>query len=56
MNIYDTKSIYCANCGKFLGEIDFDAQIFLPKCGKCTTSTDLKGPEKSKTLVSADAC
>jgi hypothetical protein len=35
MNIYDTKSIYCSKCGKFIGEIDFDAVVMLPKCGKC---------------------
>jgi hypothetical protein len=35
MNIYDTKSIYCSKCGKFIGEIDFDAVVILPKCGKC---------------------
>lgn len=35
MNIYDTKSVYCSKCGKFIGEIDFDAVVILPKCGKC---------------------
>jgi len=35
MNIYDTKSIFCSKCGKFIGEIDFDAIVILPKCGKC---------------------
>ena len=35
MNIYDTKSIFCSKCGKFIGEIDFDAIVMLPKCGKC---------------------
>lgn len=35
MNIYDTKSIYCCKCGKFIGEIDYDAVVILPKCGKC---------------------
>jgi hypothetical protein len=36
MNIYDTKPIHCSSCGKFLGEIDYDAIITLPKCGRCT--------------------
>jgi len=35
MNIYDTKSIYCSRCGKFMGEMDYDAIVTLPKCGKC---------------------
>jgi phage FluMu protein Com len=35
MNIYDTKSINCSKCGKFIGEIDFDAVVIFPKCGKC---------------------
>jgi hypothetical protein len=34
MNIYDTKSVHCSKCGKFIGEIEFD--VILPKCGKCT--------------------
>ena len=33
--MYDTKSIYCSKCGKFIGEIDFDAVVILPKYGKC---------------------
>jgi phage FluMu protein Com len=55
MNIYDIKSIHCANCGKFLGEINFDAQVFLPKCGRCST-THLNGFETTKAQVTADAC
>ncbi len=35
MNIYDTKQISCYKCGRFIGEIDFDAVIVLPKCGDC---------------------
>ncbi len=35
MNIYDTKSVHCSRCGKFIGEIEYDAVITLPKCGKC---------------------
>jgi hypothetical protein len=35
MNIYDTKSVHCSKCDKFIGEIEFDAIVILPKCGKC---------------------
>jgi len=37
MNIYDTRSIYCSECGKFMGEIDHDAVVTLPKCGTCVS-------------------
>lgn len=35
MNIYDTKVVSCYKCGKFIGEIDHDALIMAPKCGRC---------------------
>ncbi len=35
MNIYDTKSVHCSRFGKFIGKIDYDAIVTLPKCGKC---------------------
>jgi hypothetical protein len=35
MNIYDTKSIYCKDCGKSIGEIEYDANVILPECGQC---------------------
>ncbi|MGI0011143.1 MAG: hypothetical protein ACREAE_07070 [Nitrosopumilaceae archaeon] len=35
MNIYDTKPINCSKCGKFIGEISYDAVVILPKCGYC---------------------
>lgn len=35
MNIYDTKVIKCAKCGRYVGEVEFDAEIIFPKCGKC---------------------
>ena len=35
MNIYDKKSIHCCMCGKFIGEINYDAVVTLPKCGRC---------------------
>lgn len=39
MNIYDTKLIHCSKCEKFIGEIDCDAIVMLPKCGKCVNQT-----------------
>ncbi len=35
MNIYDTKQISCYKCGRYIGEIDYDAIIIHPKCGRC---------------------
>ena len=35
MNIDDTKLIQCSKCGKFIGEIDYDASVIFQKCGKC---------------------
>lgn len=35
MNIYDTKSVYCKDCGKSIGEIEYDAKVILPECGQC---------------------
>jgi len=35
VNIYDTKSVRCSRCGRFIGEIEYDAVVTLPKCGKC---------------------
>ncbi|MHA7647877.1 hypothetical protein [Nitrosopumilus sp. S4] len=35
MNIYDTKSIYCSRCNVSIGEIDYDAEVIRPLCGKC---------------------
>ena len=35
MNIYDTKVIRCAKCDKSIGEVEYDAEIVLPKCGSC---------------------
>ena len=39
LNIYDTKSITCKDCGKVIGEVDFDADIILPRCGQCSNPT-----------------
>lgn len=35
MNIYDKRIICCSKCDKYIGEVDYDAEIILPKCGKC---------------------
>jgi len=35
LNIYDTKQINCSQCGSWVGEVSFDAQIIHAKCGKC---------------------
>jgi len=35
LNLYDTKTISCRNCGKTIGEVDYDAEIIRPLCGKC---------------------
>ena len=35
MNIYDTKQIICHNCKTSIGEIDYDALVIRPLCGKC---------------------
>ena len=36
LNIYDTKPITCKDCDKIMGEIDYDAEVILPKCGQCS--------------------
>ena len=35
MNLYDTKQINCYRCGKWIGEVDWEAVINCPKCGSC---------------------
>ena len=35
MNIYDMKSVICTKCKISIGEIDFDAEVTMPLCGKC---------------------
>jgi len=46
MNIYDTKSLVCAKCETAIGEIDWDAQVIRPLCGKCANPS----PENDKIL------
>ena len=36
MNIYDTKIISCSQCKNEIGEVDFDAEVIRPLCGKCS--------------------
>jgi hypothetical protein len=35
MNIYDKQSVRCSKCDRFIGEIDCDAVVILPKCSRC---------------------
>ena len=35
MNIYDTRQIKCHKCGKWVGEVAYDAEIIYPKWGDC---------------------
>gem|GEM_PF-3390545 len=35
MNIYDTKQIHCSKCDAPIGEVAYDAEIILPRCGNC---------------------
>jgi hypothetical protein len=35
MNLYDTKQISCVKCEKPIGEIDYEAVVIFPRCGKC---------------------
>ncbi|AJM92890.1 MULTISPECIES: hypothetical protein [Nitrosopumilus] len=51
MNIYDTKSVYCKDCGKPIGEIEYDANVILPECGQCADPI----PEGDKILYTVSA-
>jgi hypothetical protein len=35
LNLYDTRIIHCVRCEKCLGELDYDAEVIRPLCGKC---------------------
>ena len=51
MNIYDTKSVRCSICDRFIGEIDHDAVVTLPKCGSCANPLP-QGDDKVAYIVS----
>ena len=51
MNIYDKKVVRCSKCDVFIGEIDSDAEIFLPKCGKCANPKP-EGDDKLRYIAS----
>ncbi|MFB5597906.1 MAG: hypothetical protein ACE5RJ_02665 [Nitrosopumilaceae archaeon] len=46
MNLYDLVTVRCAKCEKPIGEIDYDAQVIRPLCGKCANPL----PEGDKIL------
>jgi hypothetical protein len=35
LNIYDTRIIKCIICERYVGEIEYDAKVIRPLCGKC---------------------
>lgn len=51
MNIYDKKSVRCSKCDRFIGEIDYDAVVTLPKCGRCANPLP-EGDDKVLYVVS----
>ena len=51
MNLYDKKSVYCYQCDRFIGEIDDDAIVMLPKCGSCANPLP-EGDDKVSYTVS----
>jgi len=51
MNIYDTKSVRCSKCDRFIGEIDYDAVVTLPICGHCANPLP-EGDDKVQYIVS----
>ncbi len=51
LNIYDTKTIRCSKCGKFIGEIEYDAVVTLPKCGHCANPLP-EGDDKVGYIIS----
>jgi DNA-directed RNA polymerase subunit RPC12/RpoP len=42
MNLYDTKPIYCSKCGKSIGEIEYDSEIGILRCGRCSNPITLE--------------
>ncbi len=51
LNIYDTKTIRCSKCGKFIGEIEYDVVLTLPKCGHCANPLP-EGDDKVGYIIS----
>jgi len=51
MNMYDKKSVNCYLCDRFIGEIDEDAIVMLPKCGRCANPMP-EGDDKVQYIVS----
>jgi len=51
MNMYDKKSVCCYLCDRFIGEIDEDAIVILPKCGKCENPMP-EGDDKAQYIAS----
>jgi hypothetical protein len=51
MNIYDQKSVRCSQCDRFIGEIDYDAIVTLPKCGRCANPLP-EGDDKVQYIIS----
>ena len=49
--MYDKKSVCCSQCGRFIGEIDEDAIVILPKCGQCVNPMP-EGDDKVQYIVS----
>lgn len=50
MNIYDKKSVRCSQCDRFIGEIDYDAVVTLPRCGRCANPMP-EGDDKVQYIV-----
>ena len=51
MIIYDMKSVRCSSCDRFIGEIECDAVVTLPKCGRCANPMP-EGDDKVGYIVS----
>ena len=51
LNIYDMKSVRCSKCDRFIGEIEYDAVVTLPKCGRCANPMP-EGDDKVQYVVS----
>ncbi len=51
MNIYDTKVVKCSKCGRSIGEIEYDAIVTLPKCGRCANPIP-EGDDKALYIIS----